>query len=273
MNWIRWMFFCLLALGVLLVNTGCETSAANVSKTRGVYTTLALTDRELDMPASGYTSYRTFAAGQNPAAVIVGYGDSDGIQFIQQPFTLQLIELASGTLLSSLNGAANYGKATMIPLAIRKSGNYQLKLIIRNAVYDTWDFSVSREAAAPAADSAPLEYAKGDFSATLSSEEDTDLFAEYDNTLLQAILNAATKAREAVNHDLFAQTYPGAVAIQFNVDSTGHISAVTVVDKTLNDDLVQFFKNAFETGAPYPAWLAAIKHAPVRTLTCTFYFD
>ena len=267
------MLFWLLALGLCPGLTGCGTTQANVSKTRGIYTTLALVDCALDLPASGYTSYRSFSAGQNPAAVVVGYGDYPGLQTVQQPFTLELIELGSGTVLMSEEAAAVYGKATVIPLAIRKSGNYELKLLIHDDVYDTWDFSVSRETGATNAASTPTAYAKGDISAMLAPAESKDQFTEYDNTLLPVILNAASKERDNVSQDLFAQRLRGSVSLRFNEDKTGQLSAVTVVDKTLSDDLVQFFKHALENGAPYPAWPAGIHHAPVRTLTCTFFFD
>ena len=128
-----WTFFpvALLAWAGIFGFGGCSTTSPNVTKERGVYTTMAMEGQNLDLPASGYTSCKTFGPGQTPAAVVVGYGYWEGTYNRPQAFNLEVVEVASGTVILSHSGNALADKAEYINLPIRKSGDYQLKLIIQ----------------------------------------------------------------------------------------------------------------------------------------------
>src|SRR5215469_2230930 len=81
----------LLVLGGTCGLTGCAATSGTV-KERGVYTTLATQGHHLDLPSSGYASYKNFGPSQTPAAVVVGYGSWDGVYTHPQQFDLQVIE-------------------------------------------------------------------------------------------------------------------------------------------------------------------------------------
>jgi hypothetical protein len=104
----------------LLLLSGC-TGGPAVIKERGVYTTLAMEGQQLDLPASGYISCKTFGPGQNPVAIVVGYGFRDGRNNHPQPFDLEVVELASGTVVLNRSGAALPDRAAIIGLPLRKS--------------------------------------------------------------------------------------------------------------------------------------------------------
>src|SRR3974390_2344430 len=101
----------LIAFGI----TGCQTDGSNRTavqgsvKSLGVYTTLAIPDLGLDLPASGYTQRGSFGPGETPAAVIVGYG----LYNQPQSVTLELTESSSGRTLLRHDYFANYGKVVM----------------------------------------------------------------------------------------------------------------------------------------------------------------
>ncbi|MBI1842792.1 MAG: hypothetical protein HYR88_18290 [Verrucomicrobia bacterium] len=141
----------LVITALVLALTGCGTSNPDVgaSKFRGVYTTVALEDHELDMPASGYAPCKDFGPHQRPAAVVVGYGIATGGAYYAQGFDLELVEIDSARTLLRRHGESLPGKAAMLELPIQKDGGYRLKLIIKGAVYDTWDFTVKTSGAKP----------------------------------------------------------------------------------------------------------------------------
>jgi hypothetical protein len=267
----------LLTLAVVFICAGCDTTSSSVVKERGVYTTVAMEGENIDLPASGYTSCKTFGPSQTPAAVVVGYGFDDGVNRDRpQEFDLQLIEVTSGTVIHTTSGSAFAGKAAVIDLPIRKSGNYRLKLIINNSVYDTWDFTVNREAPADTASVAaqPPAYAKGMFGTSI--EEIPDAFSQYDDSLMQALNDVIQKESAAANHDIFAQIPPGRVVIQFDLNDTGQISSAKIIENTLNDALGQFFLHALQDGAPYKAWPAATRAAfgtSSRSMKVNFNYD
>ena len=121
---------CLLVLtgcGALLNDGGMASGGSGAIKARGVYTTLAMPGQHLDLPASAYLSYRTFAPGQTPAAVVVGYGENDTHVNYGQAYELRLVESASGTVLQTFNSQAYGDMADVVDLPIRKSGKYQLR--------------------------------------------------------------------------------------------------------------------------------------------------
>jgi hypothetical protein len=215
-----------------------------------------------DLPASGYTSYKFFGPSQTPAAVVVGYGFYDGPNNNRsQEFDLEVVEVASGTVILNSSGSAFAGKAAVINLPIRKSGNYRLKLIINNSVYDTWDFTVNREVPADVASTAtqPPAYAKGIFSTRI--EEIPDAFSQYDDYLLQALNDAVEKQMASVNHDDFAQIQPGNVLIQFDLSEPGRVSSPKIIQNSLGDALGDFFLHALQSGSPYKAWPDATRAA------------
>ena len=262
MKWWKYLPVLLLALAVVFGTAGCGTINPNVTKERGVYTTMAMEGENLDMPASGYTSYKTFGPSQTPAAVVVGYGFDDGPNNNRsQEFDLQVVEADSGAVILNSSGSAFAGKAAVINLPIRKSGNYRLKLIINNSIYDTWDFTVNREAPAGTGSTAlqlPV-YAKGMFSTSI--EEIPDAFSQYDEYLLQAMNDAVEKQMASANHDDFAQTPPGHVLVQFDLSETGQVSLPRIIQNNLGEPLGNFFLHALQSGSPYKAWPDAARAA------------
>jgi len=271
---------CLLVLtgcSALLNDGGMASGGSGAIKARGVYTTLAMPGQHLDLPASAYLSYRTFAPGQTPAAVVVGYGENDTHVNYGQAYELRLVESASGTVLQTFNSQAYGDMADVVDLPIRKSGKYQLQLAIGGSVADTWDFTVLREAVADAgSDRPPSAYARGDFSVGLTDFQDTDAFKDYDDALLWALNVAIPKELAAANRDDFAQIAPGHVVIQFDLHASGQVTAPEVVENTLPDTLGKFFLRVLQRGAPYQAWPADARAAlasDTRAMKITFYYN
>jgi hypothetical protein len=267
----------LIALAGILCFTGCHSINPNVTKERGVYTTVAMEGENLDMPGSGYISYKTFARGQTPAAVVVGYGYWDNGENHPQAFDLEVVEIATGTVILTLSGEVFADKVAVTDLPIRKSGDYQLKLIMNGSVYDTWDFTVNREVPATAATttSQPPVYAKGDFSTSIEGLG-IDAFDQYVNAMLQALNNAVQEEYAKANQDDFAQVSPGHVVIQFDLSETGQVSSSKIIENTLGSVLGQFFLRALQDGSPYQPWPAAARAAigaSTRSVKVTFYYD
>jgi hypothetical protein len=255
---------------------GCGTTGSNVSKDRGVYTTLAMEGQNLDLPAGGYMSWKTFGPGQTPAAVVVGYGFWDGTYNHPQDFNLEVVEAASGSVIMNLNGSIFAGKASWFNLPIRKGGDYRLKLIINGSVYDTWDFTVNREESAGGTPTtaAPPVYAKGNFSASIVGTPDA--FGTYDEYLLQAVLDGVGKEQGNTSRDVFAQMPAGQVTVQFDLSETGGAASPEIVQNTLTEALGQFCGRAVLAGAPYKAWPADVRSAyggGTRRVKVTFYFE
>jgi hypothetical protein len=267
----------LVALGMASCATSPEQNDSKITKERGVYTTVAVAEGSLELPASGYNSCKLFSPAQSPAAVVTGYGYWDGGQNHPQPFNLQLVEADSGAVIQNFSGLALAGKATVVALPIRKSGKYRLKLYINNSVYDTWDFTVSRETPADVKrvpTTAP-KYARGNFSAGIESET-IDAFNEYDEYLLDALNNAVQKELNDAKLDDFAQTSPGQVVVRFELNASGQVSSPQILESSLSKTLEQFFIHALENGAPYKAWPAAARAAlgaDSRTWKVTFSYD
>ena len=275
----------LLALAGLCALAGCDTTGGDAGtagagpiKERGVYTTLAMPGHDLDMPGAGYHSRNTFGPDQKPAAVVVGYGSWFDGNNQPQPFDLELDEVATGAVVFKSSGDAYAGRAAIFNLPIRKSGDYQLKLILNGSVADTWDFSVTRNVPVStlSATGQPPVYAQGGFSASIPPVQTTDAFMEYDDTLVQYILNAVERKFFKADHDDFAQVPPGKVIVRFDLSETGQVSSPQIIQNTLTDALGQFFLQALQGGAPYPAWPAAAHAAfgsGLRTVNITFYYN
>jgi len=267
---VRRLHLALAALAALYGLSGCAGTGTNTTKDRGVYTTLVMEGHNLDMPGSGYIICKNFAPGQAPAAVIVGYGYWDGAVNHPEQFELQLIETATGATLLDSSGFEYANKAAVLNLPIRKTGNYQLKLLVNNSVADTWDFSVDRGTPADTASNAPPPvYAKGIFSCSLEQKGGAE-FADYDNYFLSAVNNAVQKSAGKTDGAIFSQVPAGKVVVTFRLDNTGNVSSPQIVESTLNVALAQFFLQALQDGAPYKPW-PADQHT--REMKLTFYYD
>ncbi|MEI7730244.1 MAG: hypothetical protein WCO56_11770 [Verrucomicrobiota bacterium] len=276
---IRKLFYvALLSFGSILCLAGCAANNITFVKDRGVYTTVAVEGHHLDMPGSGYVSCKIFGPNQTPAAVVVGYGYWAGGFNRPQAFILELVEASSGTVLGNMTGSSLAGKAAVFKLPIRKSGDYKLKLIINQSVYDTWDFSVNREM--PADNVAdilkPQVYAKGNLSVGIESSKGERDFAAYDSLLIHAMMEAVHKEAEKNNPDLFVQLPPGKVMIQCDLDEIGSVTSLKIISNTLNETLGQFYLRAVRNGAPYRPWPAAARASmgsQVRSLKVVFYYN
>ena len=271
--------------GLLFIGaiTGCETGGPNeggalsgVTKTRGIYATLALRERSLDMPGSGYLQKSSFGPGETPAAVVVGYGTYNQPELI----TLELVELSTGRSLFTRDYSAHFGKALLQPLAIRLSGNYKLRLLLGGTEYDACQIAVTRakqpgSAQAENTSSSP-SYARGLFSASLECTSSSLHFADYDGALSYALLNAATKEASRTPGDLFAQRSPGRVVIQCRLDSKGHLTECRILENTLDDACGEAFERGLESRSPYAAWPEEMRQklgADSRLLKVTLRFD
>jgi hypothetical protein len=273
-----WKLFqvSLLVFGTIIGCAGCA-AVGQTEITRGVYTTVAMEGRFLDLPGSQYTGCKVFGPGQTPAAVVVGYGYWDGHFNHPQPFDLELIEAASGKVIFTQSGNSLADRAAVVQLPIRKSGDYKLKLIIKNSVYDTWDFTVKREATGgDAADMAkPTAYATGAFGVDLKAANMDDIFSQYDESLIQSIMAALQEESRKSNRDIFAQVLPGQIVVRFDLLETGTIASQKIVSNTLTDALGQFFLRALNKAAPFPAWPANARSASgtgTRAVELTFHY-
>lgn len=267
---LRFILLELLALGCLCGLSGCTITTGTV-KERGAYTTLAMHGQRLDLPSSGYTSYKNFGPGQTPAAVIVGYGSSDGIYNHPQQFDLQVIEAKTGAVVLDTSGSEYEGRAAVVDLPIRKTGDYQLKLLIDNSVSDTWDFTVDRgrDAAAGAQGAPEPAYAKGNFS--ISMPPGDEAFTEYDAYFLDAVNNAVQRAsNKAADRSIFFQVPAGKMVIQFQLDQAGNVNSPRITENTLGEALGRFYLQALRDGAPYKSWKAG---TPTRQMKVTFYYE
>jgi hypothetical protein len=274
----------LTALGM----AGCEMDESNPDgsnaagftgniKTHGVYTTLAIPDAGLDLPASGYLEKNSFGPGEMPEAVITGYGTYEQ----QQSVTLELIEADTGRSLFSRDYYASYGKVLMQPLAIRLSGNYELKLTSGGAPLDACEFTVARtnssgiikeENANPG-----TSYGRGIFSVSMGPDDAPGFFAKYDEKLIYTMVNSVTEeAGNITNLDLFAQRFPGKVVMQCRLDFQGRLTAPKVQENTLDDDCTALFKKILLDRSPYDAWPEDVHQkfgTDYRDLTLTINFD
>ena len=272
------VFVCVLCAIVL---AGCETGdnspggfTGNI-KSQGVYTTLALTGHGLDMPGPGYLQKGSFGPGETPAAVIVGYGSYNQ----EEQVLLELIESSTGRSLFSKDYNAAYGKAFVQPLAVRLSGNYELRLTTGGARLDNCLFTVTRtnnSSAMPVPNASPAaKYAEGVFFISIEADSLSSPFNEYDERLNYTMLNAVTKAAGSTNRDLFAQRFPGRVVIQCRLDSQGRLTAPKILENTLDDDCGEVFTRALLERSPYAVWPEDLHQkagSDFRTLTVTIQF-
>jgi hypothetical protein len=275
---IRGLVLALLAAGMTMVTSCGSMGSASTTKSCGVYTTVAPGDDLLDLPAASYQQYHTFGYGMTPAAVVVGYGVDDGFNNRPQPFTLQVVETATGTVIATRGGEDFWGKASVIDLPVRKSGSYQVKLIINRSVYDTWDFTIAGDAPTDSTNNAakPPAYAKGQFGISLAAAQEADVFTEYDGAMMTKLNNTAEKEFNEAKESIFAQLPPGKVLLQFDLDQDGQIHDPKILSNTLDDDVGQFFLRVLQDSAPYQPWPAAARSAMgsnLRTMQATLYLD
>ena len=273
MRQLRFILLTLLALGGVCGLAGCaETGgrAGGTIKERGVYTTLAMPGHYLDLPSSGYDSYKSFGPGQTPAAVVIGYGSWDGTYNHAQQFDLQVVEAATGAVVLETSGSEYWGRVATVDIPIRKTGDYQVKLLIDNSVSDTWDFTVDRGTFDAAAQNAAAStYAKGVFGASLVPGGAA--FADYDAYFLDAVNNAVQRAsNKAADRSIFFQVPAGKVVIQFQLDQAGHVNSPQIMENTLGEALGQFYVQALRDGAPYKSWMAA---TATRQMNLTLYYQ
>jgi hypothetical protein len=278
MNWTFWGRASSLLAMLLCGVTGCSSSGnPQVTKERGVYTTTAVEGRPLDMPGGGYQACRTFSHGIMPAAVVTGYGYYDGTYNHPQSFTLQVVEAATGTIIITEDGEAYYGKAAVIDLPVRKSGNYHLKLLMNHSVYDTWDFTVSGDSeGSVASNGKPPAYATGNFTVSIDPSSLNDAFTQYDETFDMDLVNAAAKEAGNSDRSIFSQIPPGKVVIRFNLDDKGQVHDALINQNTLNEDLGKFFLGALKSGTPYKSWPASARAtlgSGTRMMVITYYLD
>lgn len=284
-NVISFVFACLLVLfgaaGCVTTdsdstgNTGGNAGVMGNVKSQGVYTTLAIPDMGLVMPARGCIQKTSFGPGETPAAVIVGYGTP----YQQQSVSLQLIESDTGRILMSKDYYASYRMCTMQPLPIRLGGQYQIKLSSGGALLDTWDFAVMRTNA-----TGPLQvdhttpdakYGEGTFGVEITGL--SDAFSSYDDNLIYYMVNAITKeASSATNEDLFAQRFPGKVVMQCRLDFQGHLTDPKILENTMDGDCAAMFQKALLERSPYDAWPEDVHQkfgSDYRDLKLTINFD
>ena len=268
----------LIACGITGCQTGENTTAgfSGNTKTQGVYTTIAIPDLGLDLPATGYMEKSSFGPGETPAAVIVGYGDETQPQSV----SLNLTEGGTGRSLLSQDLYAIYGKATLLPLAIRLSGNYELRLTSGGTALDSFQFTVSRtnrSGALQIDNSNPGQpYAVGNFFVALAPGDLLDFFAKYNDQLIYSMLNAVTQEAGSTNRDLFAQRFPGKVVIHCRQDFHGNVTGTRTLENTLDDDCARVFQNALQGRSPYDPWPEDAHRklgSDSRDLTVTINFD
>jgi hypothetical protein len=270
----------LILLAAIVVLAGCGTVVNDNPgefKSRGVFTTVATEGHDADTAPADFVSCTNFTVSQIPEAVVTGYGNPDGTA---QPFELQLVESPYETIVFTNRGEAFAGKAALIDLPVSESGRYQVRLLMNDAVRDAWTFTVVRDATSPRAVIAPAAATsepevKSEFEVVVAPWAGGDIFSDYDAALV-ATLTAAIKNAVQTNREVFAQALPGHVAIRFDMDQKGEVSAPEIISTTLNDAQGQFFLNLLTGGSPYRPWSTVVKTVygdHPRTMKVTFYVD
>ena len=262
---------------------GCQTSgnstisglSGNI-KPQGVYTTIALDDPGLEMPGSSYLQKSTFAPGETPAAVIVGYGNYNQ----QQLLSLEVLELSTGRTLFTKEYYASYGKALMQPLSIRLSGDYKARLLGAGREWDCCQFTVARTNRAGMTLAATTEsgasYGQGTFDIELDSRNLQDYFAKYNDKLIYTMVNAVGKDAGENHRELFAQRYPGKVVLQFHLDFNGRLSEPVILENNLDAECGEVIEKALLARSPYEVWPEETRQqlgSDSRRLTLTVHFN
>jgi hypothetical protein len=252
---------------LLVGTTGCQTDGGNLGggskniKPQGVYTTLAAHNNGLDLSGAQYLQKTDFAPGERPAAVVAGYGDYN------QPLSvhLELIELGTGRTLMSKDDYASYGKAMVHSLAIRLSGQYELKLSGGGVALDSCQFTVTRtnQSGMVGVDLAQAEakYAEGGFWVGFEDAKMPEISDQYVSRLIYHMLNSVTKEVGSTNRDLFAQRFPGKVVVHCRLDASGQLSDPSIVSNELDDECAAVLAQALLDRSPYDAWPAEARQA------------
>jgi tetratricopeptide (TPR) repeat protein len=128
------------SLLVLAVPAVDATAGQQQGKEHGVYTTLYTPETaplaSFDMPGSAYFEYDNFGPDEIPLAVIRGY---DGYNV-----TLELIDLTTKETLTRKEIYNPPGRASVQPILINRTGEYEVRILLREKEQDTFKFSVTR---------------------------------------------------------------------------------------------------------------------------------
>jgi tetratricopeptide (TPR) repeat protein len=137
-------WLCRLGLiGLAALAGGCDsaTTGGHAMKTRGVYTTPYTPElaplASFDLPGAAYFPCDNFGPDETPIVIVLGY-DGDYV-------TMELIDLTTGETMMSENLYDMPGRVSYKPLFLTKSGEYEVRLLLRDEQVDAYKFSVMRE--------------------------------------------------------------------------------------------------------------------------------
>jgi hypothetical protein len=225
-----------------------------MGKSQGVYTTLATRDRRLDMNGSEYVQKDSFGPDETPAAVIIGYG----VYNQQERVALKLTESGTGRTLMSRDYYASYGKAVVQPLAIRLSGNYELKLTSGDRPLDAYHFTVARTNQSGTMEidrvSSSENYAEGVIGVSVDPRSFPGYFGDYSSQLQYWMVNCVSKEVGSTNAYLFAQRFPGNVVMECRLDYKGRLTEPKILENSLDDQCGEALAKALVARSPYGPW-------------------
>jgi tetratricopeptide (TPR) repeat protein len=129
-------------LSWLALAGGCDSTEGHAMKTRGIFTTVYTPElspmNTFTMPGSGYFPCDNFGPDETPVAIVAGFGGTS--------VAMELVDLATGKILMSEDHDIAPGKEAVKPLFLNQSGEYEVRLLLRDSVIDSYKFSVTREA-------------------------------------------------------------------------------------------------------------------------------
>jgi hypothetical protein len=168
------------------------------------------------------------------------------------------LEAGTGRSLQSTDHRASYGKAMVLPLQIRLSGDYRVRLMAGGTQLDAFQFSVVRTDDSGAIlnvnTNSGTVYAKGMMGIGMQSAHSSDLFDDYDAYLNQLLMAAMKKEASLLNNNVFAQRAPGKVVLQCRLDFQGRISEPRLIENTIDEGVGRLFQQALLKRSPYPVW-------------------
>ena len=129
-------------LGICVLLSACNLGPKRIVKAQGICTVAenaeAVTFNVLGSKrAAGYLPQTRFGPGEQPMAVVVGYGGKAA--------SLELVALDTGRSLGSKTLDSNPGEASFQPgVLVETSGNYELRLLVDGVQRDACRFSVTR---------------------------------------------------------------------------------------------------------------------------------
>jgi tetratricopeptide (TPR) repeat protein len=121
---------------------GCDsTEGGHAMKTRGIFTTVYTPElsplNTFTMPGSGYFPCDNFGPDETPVAIVAGFSGTS--------VTMELADLTTGETLMSEDHNIAPGKDAVKPLLLNHSGEYEVRLLLRDSQIDSYKFSVTRE--------------------------------------------------------------------------------------------------------------------------------